>query len=222
MTPSPLWTGKTPPSLFSFAPRLWFFRLTSASFTLCFETQVARSSIIKGCVNENYTFSNKIWFFWGPSAESFCHKKALVPGEVSDTSLLCHLTQISALRDSSEGHPLVYSNWQLFYNAMVWREAGTQQSNGSNLFWLIYHLLLLEGRGKPMSHLQVVAVTSWTLSLTLSKTRAESERWERAGGKPACVVCLKVNQWMSWKTRPSVSFSQKINIRYPPCVISLY
>lgn len=88
-----------------------------------------------GGSESNYCVCKGPSFLGGVSVKSHCYKKNLkLISKASDTSLRCHLTQIKLVLDSSEGHGLVYSDWQHFYEPMAWREPGTRESNGSNLF----------------------------------------------------------------------------------------
>lgn len=101
-----------------------------------------------------------------------------------DTYLRCHLTQIKESLDCSEGQMLVYSIWQHFYKPVAWQDPGTQESNGSNLLELIYHLVLLF-REKAGLYSQVVAVTFLDLLKDLFK--GKNRAGEMIKGMKRCV-----------------------------------
>lgn len=115
----------------------WLLRLTLDSREPVSDTG-GNVSNYTGSVCEGYlcmsVFVLANHFFEGHLQNPTVTKKSLIPSKASDMCLRCHLTRIRVVLDGSEGHRLVYSNWQHFYEPIAWREPGTGESNGSNLF----------------------------------------------------------------------------------------
>lgn len=108
----------------------WLLRLTFDSRKQC-QTQMAMCPITQGVYG---WFCPGQSFFKGYLQNPTITKKRLITSKASDMRLRCHLTQIRLVLEGSEGHRLVYSNWQHFCKRIAWREPGTRESNGSNLF----------------------------------------------------------------------------------------